>query len=301
MNIKEGFVEAEGHRLAYLAVNEGLSQSDEQPAIVFIHGVLASVNFWRDCVPPSFKTDRSWYALSLPAHHPSTVPADFSSSQVNDDWFSRVMSGTLAQLLGDRKAIIVGHSTGGYCALTLAAHHAPNVLGVISVAGFHSGKWGGVEGQLVKLSSLGPRAESLFVANIKIAKFSRAVRRIFASLLAHDHRAYRANPLSKKLLDNISPDVRKQSPAALFQLFAGISQLEVLDRFSRIDVPTYLFVGTHDPVVPAQQSLALAGKLPKAQTVVFNEVGHMPFIEDSQTYFDALEQAVDDISARVTH
>ncbi|MCB1153197.1 hypothetical protein KDL45_06065 [bacterium] len=91
MKVSEGFVESEGHRLAYLAVNEHLSAQSEQPAIVFIHGVLASVNFWRDCVPPSFQEGRPWYALSLPAHHPSSVPEDFSSKQVNDAWFFRVM------------------------------------------------------------------------------------------------------------------------------------------------------------------------------------------------------------------
>ncbi len=59
MKVKEGFVESEGHRLAYLSVNEHLADENEQPAIVFIHGVLASVNFWRDCVPPSFKEGRA--------------------------------------------------------------------------------------------------------------------------------------------------------------------------------------------------------------------------------------------------
>jgi hypothetical protein len=46
MKAREGFVEVEGHRLAYLAVNEHLARADE-PAVVFIHGVLASVNFHR--------------------------------------------------------------------------------------------------------------------------------------------------------------------------------------------------------------------------------------------------------------
>ena len=37
MKIRQGFVEVEGHRLAYLAVNEHLARADE-PAVVFIHG-----------------------------------------------------------------------------------------------------------------------------------------------------------------------------------------------------------------------------------------------------------------------
>ena len=94
MRVREGFVESQGHRLAYLAVNERLARAD-QPSIVFIHGVLASVRFWLDCVPPSFKEDRAWYALSLPAHHPSTVPEDFEREHVDDRWFFDVMNGAL--------------------------------------------------------------------------------------------------------------------------------------------------------------------------------------------------------------
>ena len=75
MDVREGFVDVEGHRLAYLAVNEHLARP-AQPAVVFLHGVLASVHFWLDAVPPDVREHRAWYALSLPAHHPSTVPAD---------------------------------------------------------------------------------------------------------------------------------------------------------------------------------------------------------------------------------
>ena len=295
MKVREGFVESKGHRLAYLAVNEHLDSQNEQPAIVFIHGVLASVNFWRDCVPPSFKEGRAWYALSLPAHHPSCVPEDFAPEQVNDTWFFRVMNGALAKLLGNKKAVVVGHSTGGYSALNLAIHQSPNVLGIISVAGFHSGKWGGVEGALVKLAGLGNWAKPLFVANLALAKHSRFIQRMFASFLANDSKAYRANPQSQRMLDSIRPNVIQQDAAALFPLFNGISSLEVLDQLSAISIPCYLFAGTHDPVVSARQSLALAGEILHAKTVVFHGVGHMPFIESTDIYYDALEHALVDI------
>lgn len=296
MQVEEGFVASEGHRLAYLAVNQHLEPQDDQPPVVFIHGVLASVNFWRACVPPGFREGRAWYSLSLPAHYPSTVPGDFLSQRVDDDWFCRVMSGALEALLGERKAIIVGHSTGGYSALTLAAHNAPNVLGIVSVAGFHSGKWGGVEGALVKMAGMGRWTWPLFRANLEIAKRSRLVRRMFASLLANDDRAYRANPLSQRMLDNIRDDVLAQEVGPLFHLFSGIYALEMLDGFSTITMPCYLFAGTHDPVVPAEQSLALAGCISGAKTVVFNDTGHMPFIEDTQAYCDALNRALADIA-----
>lgn len=295
MKINEGFVESEGHCLGYLSVNEHLLNQSEQPVIVFIHGVLASINFWRDCVPPSFKEDRAWYSLSLPAHHPSTVPSNFKSEQVNEQWFFDVMNGALKALLGNKKAIIIGHSTGGFCALNLAIHHAPNVVGIISVAGFHKGDWGGAEGMLLKLAGLGNWAKSLFVANLTLSRPSRLIQRIFANSLAHNQRAYGANPLSQRMLDNIQPNLSQQRYSDLFPLFNGISRIETADQLGEINIPCYIFACTHDPIVPAKQSLLLSSKIPNAKTVVFYNVGHMPFIEDTDKYFSALEDAITSI------
>ncbi|MDO9180741.1 MAG: alpha/beta hydrolase [Agitococcus sp.] len=301
MKINEGFVESEGHRLAYLSVNEHLLNQSDQPIIVFIHGVLASVNFWRDCVPASFKEDRHWYSLSLPAHHPSTVPSNFNSEQVNEQWFFNVMNGALKALLGDKKAIIIGHSTGGFSALNLAIHHAPNVMGVISVAGFHRGDWGGAEGLLLKLAGLGNWAKSLFVANLSLSRPSRLIQRFFANSLAHDRRSYGANPLSQRMLDNIQPNISQQNYSDLFPLFNGISRLEIADKLGKINIPSYIFACTHDPIVPAKQSLLLTCKIPNAKTVVFYNVGHMPFIEDTNNFFSALEDAITSIIEQSTN
>lgn len=295
MDVRESFVEIEGHRLACLAVNEHLARPDE-PAVVFIHGVLVSVNFWRDAVPPDFRENRAWYALSLPAHHPSTAPANFDAGQVDEAWFNRLMDGALAQLLGSRKAIVVGHSTGGFAALNLAIHQSPHVAGIVSVAGFHRGQWGGVEGQLLKLAALGQWARPLFALNILAARHSEFVRRTFSSLVAHDRKAFLRSPLSRRMLENTRADIRGHDPAALFSLFNGISKLEIGNRLGEIRVPCHIFVGTHDSVVPAAQSQRIADNVPGAHTEMFHKVGHMPFMESTEHYFRALEGAITDIT-----
>ena len=294
MNVKEGFVESGGHQLAYLAVNQHLAR-DGEPAIVFIHGVLASVNFWRDCVPPEFREGKAWYSLSLPAHHPSTVPQGFGPGDVDAEWFFHIMNGALQALLGERKAIVVGHSTGGFCALNLATHQAPNLVGVVSVAGFHRGKWGSVEGLLLKLAGLGKWARGLFVSNILAAQSSSLVRRTFAGLLTHNRKAYRSNPSSQRMLENIEQDTLAQDPSALFTLFNGIASVDIADQLHRIDVPCYIFSGSHDPVVPSEQSRVLVMEIPDARSVVLQNVGHMPFIEDSEACFNALKLALEEI------
>lgn len=266
--------------------------------MVFIHGVLASVNCWRDWVPRSFREGRAWYALGLPAHYPSTVPPDFHASQVDAPWFFRVMSGALQALVADRPVIVVGHSTGGFCALNLASHQAPNVVGIVSVAGFHQGKWGSVEGQLLWLASLGRWAKYPFVANLLVARNSPFVQRQFASLLVHDRKAFLANPLGQRFLDNIGPDTRRQDAAALFELFNGISRLEIAPGLGRISIPCYVLVGSRDAVVPASQSRVIAEGVPGARVVEFPNAGHLPFIECADDCERALESAIDDLSRR---
>lgn len=297
MDVTDGFVDIDGHRLAYLAVNEHLMQPDE-PAVVFIHGVLASVNFWRAALPADYRDHRPWYALSLPAHPPSTAPADFQPEQVDDDWFYRIMDGALARLLKGRKAIVVGHSTGGFAALNLALHHSPHVAGIVSIAGFHSGQWGGVEGALVKLAGLGHWALPLFAANLAVARHSRFVQKTFASLLANDRKGFLRHPLSEAMLDSLRADTQAQDARALFCLFNGISKLEIGHRLEAIRVPCHLFIGTHDPVVPTSQSVLLAARVPDARTEVFWNVGHMPFMESSEHFATALERAITDIHLR---
>lgn len=297
MRVRRGFVDVEGHRLAYLAVNEHLARPEE-PAVVFIHGVLASVNFWLDAVPPDFRDSRAWFALSLPAHHPSTVPEDFGPGQVDEQWFYRLMNGALQELLDGRKAVVVGHSTGGFCALNLAAHRSPSVVGIVSVAGFHRGEWGSVEGLLLRLAGLGKWAKPIFGLNIRIAAYSRFVQRVFSTLLAHDREAFRASPLSERMLENTGPDTRAQDPAALFTLFNGIGQLEIGDRLRDIRVPCHVFAGSHDPVVPTAQSRRIAHEVPGAESVVFEDVGHMPFMECTEPYYEALERALAEFTER---
>ncbi|RMF15582.1 MAG: alpha/beta hydrolase [Gammaproteobacteria bacterium] len=278
MHLREGFVDSEGHQLAWLAANEHLTQTD-QPAIVFIHGVLASVYFWPAVLPPDIRDGMPWYALSLPAHAPSRVPGDFHADQVTAEGFNHIMESGLNALLGTRKAIIVGHSTGGFSGLNLALHHAPNVTGVISIGGFHSGQWQGLEGLLIKLAGLGRWAKPIFELNIRAARRSRLIQKLFATSLAHRRRVFWRSPATHRMLDAIATHADQIQSAALFELFRGIHRIDIADDLHRIEVRCHIFAGTHDPTIQAAQSLVLAAEIPGARAVALRKVGHMPFME----------------------
>lgn len=299
-NVREGLVEVEGHKLGYCIVNEHLIGKSEDPIVVFIHGVLASINFWHDCVPESFQ-DKPWFSLSLPGHSPAQVPSSFAPEEVDEEWFFKLMNGALSKLLGEKKAIIVGHSTGGFCALNLALGKAPNLVGIISVGGFYRGVWGGVEGLLLKIAGLGKWTKPIFVSNLRLSQKSRFIQKTFASLLANDRKSYLSNPRSQQMLENILPDVVQQNYKHLFPVFHGISKINFLNRLKEIDIPCYIFAGSKDPIISTEQPLVLASEIPHAKLVAFEGVGHMPFIEDAENYFTQLEKALYDINKQIKY
>ena len=141
------------------------------------------------------------------------------------------------------------------------------------------------------MAGLGKWAKILFVANILISQSSAFVRRTSAGLLAQNRKLYRSNPLSQRMLENIEKNTLAQDPSALFILFNGIAAVQIADQLRQIKMPCYIFSGTHDPVVPAEQSRVLMNEISEAKSVAFQNVGHMPFIEDSDAYFDALKLA----------
>ena len=293
MKIREGFVESEGHKLAYLSINEHLDNQNE-PALIFIHGALASINSWHDAVPEVYKENKSWYSLSLPAHHPSVVPNDFDGKQVSAEWFYTVMSKAINELIGERKFLIVGHSTGGFVGLNLAMNHFQNLLGVISIGGFHSGNWSSAEGLLVKMAGLGKFTKGLFILNLSLSKI-KLVQLIFTATLTHKTIKYLSNPLGLKFANNIRPDLLKNDSNALFTLFSGIGSIDIKNQLPNIKIPCYIFAGIQDPVILAEQTLVLIKQIPQAKTVLFDEVGHMIFAEAQNEFNDALNQSINEI------
>ena len=137
-----------------------------------------------------------------------------------------------------------------------------------------------------------------YVANIMLARRNSWLQRIFTRQLTYKRQTFDTNPISQQMLSAIAPNVSQQDPNALFSLFNGIHRLEISHQLKAIGIPCYLFVSTHDPVVSAEQSLRLIGEVPLAKKVIFSELGHMPFMEDTAAYQSALKAAIDDITER---
>jgi pimeloyl-ACP methyl ester carboxylesterase len=289
MPIRELYIHFEGHEIAVIAANEHI----DEPAVIFIPGVLAPVNFWLACLPDSILTNRRWYSISLPGHQPSKVAADYRPEDVNEDWLNRLYQSVILQLVATRKVVAVGHSTGGFSALNLAANNFDSLLGVISIAGFYKGNWGGVEGKLTKLAGLGKWAKPMFQLFLAASRSIPIIQEYMSSLLAFDHKAYNNSPTTKKMLTEIQDNMQGQNLANLFPLFNRIGNLDIYSKLDAINVPVTVMAGSHDPVINALQSLRLAGAIKQSNLIVFDDAGHMPFMERTDQFNNELCTAID--------
>jgi proline iminopeptidase len=69
--------------------------------------------------------------------------------------------------------------------------------------------------------------------------------------------------------------------------------LNYAPRLGQIQVPTLVLCGRHDPQYPPACSQELAAGIPHARAIYFERSGHHPFIEQAQTFWQALREFFD--------
>lgn len=94
------------------------------PPLVFLHGFCDTHAFWKEFVPAFFSTYRI-LAPDLPGFGRSdTLPSSFTIEDVGNAVASWIKDKALD------KPIVIGHSLGGYVALSLMKHHSELLSGI---------------------------------------------------------------------------------------------------------------------------------------------------------------------------
>ena len=148
----------DGHTLAVVSFP---SEADGPP-IFLLHGITASVHFWTSELIAPFTAHGPCYALSLPGHYPAAFPRDFSESTLDAELIAKLLIEAVRGVHDDGPVVLVGHSTGGFAALDIAAHAPELAQAVISISGFANGTWTGALGLNQKLTRAGRWGRQLF-------------------------------------------------------------------------------------------------------------------------------------------
>jgi 4,5:9,10-diseco-3-hydroxy-5,9,17-trioxoandrosta-1(10),2-diene-4-oate hydrolase len=235
------------------------------PAVVLIHGIGASLEYWRYTVPALADQHRV-LAIDLPgcgfSERGRTLPTLAETADL--------MVGLL-DALGLPRASYVGNSLGGLIALETALRHPGRVERLILSNSAGLGREVNVFWRLAGLPVLGP---SLIALSRGLALRRQA--NIFFD--PNDDPAVvercRSWVARTDLVDTISGaarlglDLRGQRPDIIR-----------VDRLTELTVPTLLVWGRNDSIIPASHAERAHRLIPNAQLVIFDNCGHCPQLQ----------------------
>jgi pimeloyl-ACP methyl ester carboxylesterase len=274
----------EGHTLAALPINPGASGEP----VILLHGITSSVYTWLVDPWPVLLEQGPCYALSLPGHYPARFPPGFRREQLTAEMMARILIAAIRQLAGDRPVTLIGHSTGGFAALDIAAHTPEIASRVVSIAGFARGRWIGNLGLAQRAVRLGPPGLAYFKLLYKLLGMHRALYRWAMRFYVADAAAFYAYPDLQEAVERTFLPFRQLDLDAMAHYFYTMPQTDISDLLPRITVATLVIAGDRDPIVPPEQSRLIADRVSNAELALMPGAGHMPFVERADDYQQAL-------------
>lgn len=196
----------------------------------------------------------------------------------------------LAQSLGLDKYAVLGHSYGALVTLQNAVDYPGAAAQSIVSSGFPSAgylEW--VGDNLEKFEPVEMRQQ---VADSWERETTVATAEQVAELLGDQLPFHFANPLDPRIAEYAAKTAGAVNSAEVLRHFAlqEYGGIEVEDQLGRVSQPTLVLAGRHDRTCSVAAAEAIAGGIPNAKLVVFENSGHMTFVEENAAYLAAVGQ-----------
>jgi pimeloyl-ACP methyl ester carboxylesterase len=275
------FLEIDGVSIHYQLYGEG------EPVFILMHGFASSTFTWREVTGP-LAEDGTVIAFDRPAHGLTERPRQWEGT--NPYGYTAqpgYIAGLLEALAPGRKAILVGNSMGGSVAVYTALERPELVQALILVdpAIYVGGRMGPAWLRPFLKTPQAQRLGPLFVRGIQEwgLEFAR-------------NAWYDPTKMTPEIWEGYSQPLKARDwDYGLWQLNLASEDLNLDRRLSEISVPVLVITGSSDTIVPTNQSIRLAGKIPGAKLVVIEEAGHIPHEEQPLAFLQAVEAFLTEI------
>lgn len=275
----------EGHQLVAVSTN---SNPTGVP-VVFLHGIGGSLYFWTTEHTALFDPLGPGYSLSLPGHYPAAFPPNFEDASLTAESIAKILAGAVREIVGSQKVILVGHSTGGFSALSLGIYAPEVVAGIICIGGFAKGQWTGAFGFSQWLVRQGALGRAIFKGIYRLGGVNPTIYRLLWQIHVHNQTAlFRYWGFNTVVNDNF-PAIRKLDLEAMRCYYRVMPHIDITPALHKITAPTYIMAGDCDPTVAPIQSHIIAEKVAHSKLAVLKGVGHLPFFEKPVEYKRIME------------
>ncbi len=240
-----------------------------EPAVVMIHGFPLTRAIWK---VQAEALARTWYVLrpDLRGAGKSSVP--------DGPYLMERLAADIAGLLdalGIERAILIGHSMGGYVALAFARMFTERLTRLVLIA---SRLRADTPEEFAARRQLADRVEHEESVEPIIDAY---VPRLFAPRTLAEHRG---------VVDLAEEIARGNAPAGAAATLRGMAlRAGAQDIAEDVDVPTLIIAGAHDRVVGIDEARSVAALFPRGRLVVCDQSGHLPMLEEPQRVTEALE------------
>lgn len=182
----------------------------------------------------------------------------------------------LAEHLGADRAIVVGHSYGGFIAQETALRHPDRVAGLV-LLNTTPGKLGATEDPADPQGDPPPPEQAALMAR---------------PVGTEDELAALMSDLAPFYLHRLDADVLRAlmremifTPDTMVRAFQVLSSWSSVERLPKIACPTLVIGGRHDTFTSAPQSQRIALRVPGATLHIFEQSGHFPWLEEPEAFW----------------
>ncbi len=222
--------------------------------LLFLHGFCETHEIWTDFIEPLTKHFRV-ISIDLPGFGRSEMlPSPFTIDDIGDavaDWMANQ---------GWSKAIVIGHSLGGYVALSLADNH-PERVGGLGL--FHSTVFADSEQKKINRNKVID-----FVRKNGVRPFIDT----FVPGLFFD----KSHPASA-VVHNIALGTRPDTLIGYSEAMRDRPDRTLM--WQNLALPKLLIAGVEDTLVPLEASREMSNLTPHAAYFELNKTAHMGFFE----------------------
>ena len=254
--------------ISYKSVNIRYSANGKGDAVVLLHGYLESLEIWNGFADDLAKKYLV-VAIDLPGHGQTGI--------INNDLTVEQMAEFVKAVLfhlSIENAVIIGHSMGGYATLAFAKMWPENVQGI---GLFHSVTWA----DLPEKREARDREIELVKQGKKQLIFNANVPKCFA------------NDNLEKFKPEVDFALLVASSTSNEGIIASLNAMKARkDRtnlLEKLEVPVFFGVGMKDNYIPAEKLMAITTLPDRKQISIFENSGHMGFIEERTFAVDEME------------